>query len=76
MTELEPNKFSKQQVSKLISLGAEKPSKLVRQAHFKNGNTVPIDKEDLSFKKGYKQIFTDKVLQPSTQPFNPWLTLE
>ena len=72
MTGLAPNKISKRHVPQLISLQAEQSRKLVRKPRYKIGNRVRIAKEDLPFKKGYRQSFTDEVfLVTNIATFNP-----
>ena len=63
MTGLAPNKISKGHVPKLISLQAEQSRKLVRKPRYKIGHRVRYGKEDLPFKKGYRQNFTDEVFR-------------
>ena len=63
MMRLAPNQVTKKHVAKLISLRAEFSSKQVRQPHFKIGDEIRIAKQDLPFKKGYKQNFTDEVFR-------------
>ena len=72
MTGLAPNKISKRHVPIIISLQAEQSRKLVRKPKYKIGNRVRIAKEDLPFKKGYRQNFTDEVFRvPNIATFNP-----
>ena len=61
VTNLAPNKVSKKHVPLLRSLAAEKSAKLVKKPRFEVGDTVRIAKQDLPFKKGYKQNFTDEI---------------
>ena len=63
MMGLSPNEISKRHVPKLISLQAERSSELVRKPRFQIGNKVRIAKEDLPFKKSYKQNFTDELFR-------------
>ena len=71
MTGLVPNKISKRHVPNLISLQAEQSRKLVRKPTYKIGNRVRIA-DDLPFKKGYRQNFTDEVFRVTNIPtFNP-----
>ena len=63
MTGLAPNKVKKHHVSRLISLTAECSSELVKKPKFKVGHRVRIAKQDLPFKKGYKQNFTDELFR-------------
>ena len=60
---LAPNKVKKHHVSQLISLTAERSSELVKKPKFKVGHRVRIAKQDLPFKKGYKQNFTDELFR-------------
>ena len=72
MTGLAPNKVKKHHVSRLISLTAERSSKLVKKPKFKVGHRVRIAKQDLPFKKGYKQNFTDELFRVTKiATFNP-----
>ena len=51
---------------------AELSSKQVRKPQFKIGDKVRIAKQDLPFKKGYKQNFTDEVFRiTKVATFNP-----
>ena len=61
MTRLAPNKVTKKHVPHLRSLAAEKSATLVEKPRFEVGDTVRIAKQDLPFKKGYKQNFTDEI---------------
>ena len=63
MTGLAPNKIWKRDVPKLISLPAEQSRKLVLKPRYKIGNRVRIGIEDLPFKKGYRQSFSDEVFR-------------
>ena len=63
MTDLAPNKISKRHVPKGISLQAEQSRMLVRKPRYKIGNRIRIAKEDLPFKNGYRQNFTDEVFR-------------
>ena len=60
MMGLAPNQVTKKHVAKLISLRAELSSKQVRKPQFKIGDKVRIAKQDLPFKKGYKQKLPGK----------------
>ena len=72
ITGLAPNEVSKRHVPKLISLQAEQSRKLVRKPRYKIGNRVRIAKEDLPFKKGYRQNFTDDIFRVTkVATFNP-----
>lgn len=69
VTKLAPNKVSKKDVAHLVSLTNTQPS---RRARFAVGDTVRIAKEDLPFKKGYKQTFTDELFTITAVPtLNP-----
>ena len=72
MTGLAPNRVTKKHVSKLISLRAERSSKQVKKPRFKAGDKVRIAKQDIPFKKGYKQNFTDEIFRITRiNTFNP-----
>ena len=72
MTGLAPNEVTKRHVTTLISMTAEKSSKQVSKPRFRVGYKVRITKEDLAFKKGYKQNFTDETFQiTKVTTFNP-----
>ena len=60
---LDPNKVTKKDVPRLISLRAEHSLKLVRRQKLYVGNFVRIAKIDIPFQKGYKQYFTDEVFE-------------
>ena len=60
---LAPNKGTKKDVPRLISLKAEQSLKLVRRPKLYVGDFVRIAKIDIPFRKGYKQSFTDEVLK-------------
>ena len=56
----------------LISLTAEESSKQVSKPRFRLGYKVRIAKQDLPFKKGYKQNFTDEIFRiTKVTTFNP-----
>ena len=57
---LAPNKVTKKDVPRLISLRAEQSLKLVHRLKLYVGNFVRIAKIDIPFRKGYKQSFTDE----------------
>ena len=61
VTKLAPNKTSKKHVPYLTSLAAEKSKVFVKTPKLKAGNLVRNAKQDLPFKKGYKQNFTDEI---------------
>ena len=72
MIGLAPNQVKKKHVEYLVSLIAEQSSKLVRKPKFKVGDRVRIAKQDLPFKKGYKQSFTDELFRiTSVKTFSP-----
>ena len=72
VTKLAPNKVTKKHVPHLISLAAERSSSFVRKPKFRIKDTVRIAKEDLPFKKGYKQSFTDEIFTIINIPtYNP-----
>ena len=72
MTGTASNKVTQKHVWRLLSLTAERSSKLVRTPKFKIGDRVRIAKQDLLFKKGYKQIFTDELFRiTSMKTFSP-----
>ena len=77
VTGLGPNKISTKHVTNLVLQIAQQSSKLVRKPSLKPGDKVRIAKEDIPFKKGYKQRFTDEVFQiTKIATFNPptfWL---
>ena len=61
ITKLTPNKVTKQDVPRLVSLSAEttvsqKPRSFV-------GDFVRVVKKDKSFREGFKQSFTDKIFE-------------
>ena len=60
---LAPNKVTKKDVPRLISLRAEQSLKLVRRPKLYVGDFVRIAKIDIPFRKGYKQSFTDEVFE-------------
>ena len=59
VTGLAPSKVTKNDVVHLISLADG--NRLVKKPKLKIGDTVRIAKQDLPFKKGYKQNFTDEL---------------
>ena len=63
VTKLAPNKVTKKDVPYLISLIFDASTKLVRRPKLYVGDFVRISKADHSFRKGYKQTFTNKVLR-------------
>ena len=60
---LAPNKVTKKDVPRLISLRAEQSMKLVCRPKLYVGDFVRIAKIDIPFRKGYKQSFTDEVFE-------------
>ena len=58
-----PNKKTKKDVPHLISLRVEQSQKLVRQPKLYVGGFVRLAKIDISFRKGYKQSFTDEIFE-------------
>ena len=72
VTKLAPNKVTRKHEPHLRSLAAEQSIKFVKKPMFNLRDKVRIAKQDLPFKKGYKQSFTDKIftiIKIST--FNP-----
>ena len=63
VTNLAPNKVTKKDVPRLISLRAEHSLKLVRRPKFYVGDYVRLAKVDIPFRKGYKQSFKDEVFE-------------
>ena len=61
VTKLAPNKVTKKHEPHLRSLAAKQSSKFVTKPKFDIRDKVRIAKQDLPFKKGYKQSFTDEV---------------
>ena len=61
VTKIAPNKVTNKHVPELISIASDQSSKFVKKPNFKVRDTVRIAKQDLPFKKGYKQSFTDEV---------------
>ena len=81
VTGLAPNKISAKHVINQFSQIAQQSSKLARKRSLKHADKVRIAKEDITFKTGYKQRFTDEVFQITKfATFNPlifcWLTLK
>ena len=60
---LAPNKVTKKDVPRLISLRAEQPLKLVRRLKLYVSDFVRRAKIDIPFRKSYKQSFTGKVFE-------------
>ena len=63
VTGLAPKKVSDKDVPHLISLVSYKSTKQLRVPKFRVGDFVRVSKENLPFKKGYKQNFTDEIFQ-------------
>ena len=68
ITKLAPNKVTRKNVPALVSLIANSSSKLVQKPKLYVGEYVRIAKTDLPFRKGYKQIYTDKVFEIVANP--------
>lgn len=60
---LAPKKVTQKHVPELISKVADQSFKLSKIPKFKIGDSVRIAKENLPFKKGYKQNYTDEIFQ-------------
>ena len=76
VTGLAPKKVSANRTTNLVSQIAQQLSKLVRKTNSEPVNEVRIAKEDLLFKKGYKQRFTDETFQiKKIATFNPFTYL-
>ena len=72
VTNLAPNKLIEKYVSRLIPLRAEHSLKLVRRPKFYVGDYVRLAKVNIPFRKGYKQSFTDEVIEVFDRPIrNP-----
>ena len=71
---LAPNKMTKMDFPRAVSLRAEQSLKLVCRPKFYVGDFVRIAKIDIPFRKGYKQSFTDEVFKifdiPTRNPPN------
>ena len=63
VTGLAPKKVSDKDVPRLISLFSNRSTKQLRVPKFKVGDFVRVSKENLPFKKGYKQNYTDEIFQ-------------
>ena len=63
VTNLAPNKVTKKDVPRLISLRAEQSLKLVRRPKLYVCDYVRFARVDIRFHKGYKQSFTDEVFE-------------
>ena len=62
-TGLAPKKVSDRDVPHLISLVSNKSTKQLRMPKFRAVDFVRVSKENLLFRKGYKQNFTDEIFQ-------------
>ena len=73
VTKLAPKKVTGKHVPPTVSLIANSSSKLVQKPKLYVGDYVQIAKTDLTFRKGYKLIFTDEVFEivaiPTKNPF-------
>ena len=70
VTKLAPNKVTKKDVPRLVSLSAQTIK--FQRPKFYVGDFVRIVKKDEAFRKGYKQSFTDEVFEvESLATFNP-----
>ena len=66
-----PNKVTKKDVPRLVSLASTTKSK-EQTPKFKPGDFVRIAKKDLPFRKGYKQTYTNEVFEiQKVATFNP-----
>ena len=63
LTGLAPKNISDKDVPHLISLVSNKSTIQLRVPKFRAGDFVRVSKENLPFKKGYKQNFTDENFQ-------------
>ena len=63
MTGLAPKKVSDKDVPHLISLISNMSTKQLGVPKFRAGDFVRVSKENLPFKKGDKQNFTDEIFQ-------------
>ena len=61
VTKIAPNKVTKKDMPRLVSLTAQKSSN--QKPKFYIGDLVRIVKKDKSFRKNYKQSFTDEVFE-------------
>ena len=74
VTKLIPKKVTRKHVPALVSLIANSSSKLVQKPKLYVGDYVRIAKIDLTFRKDYKLIFTDKVFEIVAIPTVNFLT--
>ena len=71
VTKLAPNKVTKKDVPRLVSLASTTKSK-GQTPKFKPGDFVRIAKKDLPLRKGYKQTYTNEVFEiQKIATFNP-----
>ena len=61
ITKLAPNKVTKKDIPRLVSLSAE--TTVSQKPCFFAGDFVRIVKKDKAFRKGYEQSFTDEVFK-------------
>ena len=66
VTKLSPNKVTKKNVPRLVSLSAQ--TSFLQKPKFYIGDFVRIVKKDEAFKKGYKHSFTDEVFEITDIP--------
>ena len=66
ITKLAPNKVTKKDVPRLVSLSAE--TTVSQKPRFFVGDFVRIVKKDKAFRKGYEQSFTDEVFEITDIP--------
>ena len=69
VTKLAPNKVTKKDVPRLVSLSAR--TSILRKPKFYIGDFVRIVKKDKAFRKGYKQSFPDEVFVITDIPTLP-----
>lgn len=67
MTKLAPNKVTKKDTARLVALPFQQ-TVVAKRAKFAVGDFVRIAKQDLPFKKGYKQSFTDEIFTITNKP--------
>ena len=63
VTKLAPNEVTQKHVPALVSIIANSSTKFVQKQNFYVGDYVRIAKTDLPFRKGYRQLSTDKVFE-------------
>ena len=66
VTKLAPNKVTKKDVPRLVSLSAQ--TSILQKTKFYIGDFVRLVKKDKAFGKGYKQSFTDVVFEITAIP--------